>query len=60
MDVDVAERHIAHELESQHNHARDPEEDDVESGHEHARGIIFVQRRGRVRPAEGGKGPESG
>ena len=35
-DVDVAERHLAHELQAHHHHARDPEEDDVEAGDQHA------------------------
>ena len=35
-DVDVAERHVAHELQSHHHHAGDPEEDDVEAGDQHA------------------------
>ena len=30
-DVDLAERHVAHELQAHHHHARDPEEDDVEA-----------------------------
>ena len=30
-DVDVLERHVAHELQAHHHHARDPEEDDVEA-----------------------------
>ena len=31
VDVDLAERHIAHELEAHHDHARHPEEQDVEA-----------------------------
>ena len=34
--VDLAERHVAHELQAEHDHARDPEEDDVEAGDQHA------------------------
>ena len=37
VDVDVAERHVAREVGRRHDHARDPEEDDVEAGHEHGR-----------------------
>ncbi len=37
VDVDLAERHVAHELEPHHDHAGDPEEDDVEAGDQHAR-----------------------
>ena len=36
VDVDLAERHVAHELEAHHDHAGDPEEDDVEAGDQHA------------------------
>ena len=34
-DVDLAERHVAHELEAHHDHPGDPEEDDVEAGDQH-------------------------
>ena len=39
VDVDVLERHLAREMQPQHHHAGDPEEDDVEAGD---------QDRGRV------------
>ena len=35
-DVDVPERHLAGEVLRHHHHARDPEEDDVEAGDQHA------------------------
>ena len=35
VDVDVAERHLAGEVQGRHDHARDPEEDDVEAGDQH-------------------------
>ena len=38
IDVDVAERHVAGEVGRRHDHARDPEEDDVEAGDEDRRG----------------------
>ena len=37
MDVDVVERHLVHEVQPDHHHPRDPEEDDVEAGDEHGR-----------------------
>ena len=37
VDVDVAERHLAGEVGRRHDHARDPEEDDVEAGDQHRR-----------------------
>ena len=36
VDVHVAERHVAGEVGRRHDHARDPEEDDVEAGDQHA------------------------
>ncbi len=36
VDVDVAERHLADQLELHHHHPGDPEEDDVEAGDEDA------------------------
>ena len=45
VDVDVAERHAAGEVGRRHDHARDPEEDDVEAGDQHRR----RQERARAR-----------
>ena len=53
MDVDGAERHVAHEMDAQHHHAGDPEEDDIEAGDQHVAGIIAFQFRRLLRPAEG-------
>jgi len=52
VDVHVAERHVAHELQAHHYHARDPEKDDVERGDKHARGIILLQGGRLFRPAQ--------
>ena len=43
VDVDLAERNVAHELHARHDHARDPEEDDLRGGHERVRRIIELQ-----------------
>ena len=32
VDVDVAERHLVHDVQAHHHHPGDPEEDDVEAG----------------------------
>ena len=45
VDVDVLERHLAHEVDALHHHARDPEEDDVERRDQHRAGIELLQRR---------------
>ena len=58
VDVHVAERHVAGEIGRRHDHARDPEEDDVEAGDEHRRG---QERRELLRllgPPERGVAPQ--
>ena len=35
MHIDLAERHLVHELQSHHDHPGDPEKDDVETGDQH-------------------------
>src|SRR5581483_11092006 len=59
MDVDVAERHVAHELEAHHDHARDPEEKDIEAGDEHRRRIEALQIFRLLRPAERRERPQA-
>ncbi len=59
-DIDVAERHLAGEVQGQHDHARHPEEDDVETGDQHAGGQVVLQLPGVVGPAQGGEGPQGG
>ena len=61
VDVDVVERDLLHEVEAHHHHARDPEEDDVEAGDEHAGGIEARELRasGRASPrVENGQSAE--
>ena len=60
VDVDVAERDLLHEVEPHHQHARDPEEDDVEAGDEHAGRIEPLHLLGLVGPAERGERPQGG
>ena len=57
MDVDLAERHLAHELQAHHDHACNPEEDDVESRDQHGRGVKSAEFRRFCRPAKGRKRP---
>ncbi len=60
MDVDVAERHLVHEVQAHHHHARDPEEDDVEAGDEDARRIVAGKLGRLVGPAQGRERPQRG
>ena len=53
VDIDLAERHLAHELDAQHDHAGHPEEDDVEAGDQHAGRVEGRELRRLVRPAQG-------
>jgi hypothetical protein len=46
------ERHLAGEVRGHHDHAGDPEEDDVEAGDQHRRRQEVLQLRRLVRPAE--------
>ena len=59
-EIDVAERQVAHELVARHDHARDPEEDDVRPGDQVGRGVELLQRVRLLRPAHRGKRPEPG
>ncbi len=60
VDVDLAERHVAHEFDAQHDHARHPEEQDVEAGDEQRRGVESRQVLGLVGPAQRGERPQAG
>jgi len=68
-EIDVVERNPlldgragAHEFEAGHDHARDPEEDDVRAGHERARRVEIIDAGGLLLvglgPAHGGKRPQ--
>ncbi len=52
VDVDGAKRHFAGEVGRHHHHPRDPEEDDVEAGHQHRRGQERPQLGRVLRPAQ--------
>src|SRR4051812_2717250 len=58
--MNLPERHIAHHFHPQHDHARGPEEDDVETGNQQSCRIESSQVGGVIRPAQGGEGPEAG
>ncbi|MOA12824.1 hypothetical protein D3C78_1328460 [compost metagenome] len=48
---------IFDEVHGHHDHAGDPEEDDVEAGHHHAGWVELTQRVGVLWPAERREGP---
>ena len=52
VDVDGVERHLGHEMQAHHHHARDPEEDDVEAGHQHVGRVVARELRRGVGPAQ--------
>ena len=60
MDVDVAERHLAGQLELHHHHPGDPEEDDVEAGDEDARRVVARELGRLLGPAERADRPDAG
>ena len=53
-----AERHIIHEMQPLHHHAGHPEEDDVETGHQHIAGIMAGKVGRLFRPAERAERPQ--
>jgi hypothetical protein len=58
VDVDVAEGHVAGELDPGHDHARDPEEEDLPRGRQEAGRVKGAQLRRVVGPAERREGPD--
>ena len=58
VDVDLPKGHVPHELEPEHDHPGDPEEDDVEAGNQHRGRVEGAQPRVVLRPAERREGPE--
>ena len=58
MDIDLAEWHLTRELEPQHDHPGNPEEDDVESGYQHRSRIENFQLARVRRPAHGRERPQ--
>ena len=57
-DVDLVERDLLHEVQTQHHHPAHPEEQDVEAGDQHRGRVIAFQLGRGVRPAERGERPE--
>ncbi len=58
MDIDILERNFTvHEMHAHHDHAGNPEEDDVKTGNQHIARIIFIKFRRFIRPAKGREWP---
>ena len=60
VDVDVRERHVAGELQPEHDHPRDPQEEDVARRGEHVGRVEGAQLGRVVRPAQRGERPQAG
>ena len=60
VEIDGVEGYIAHVLDAEHDHAGDPEEEDVVACFEDCAGVEVAEVGGVVGPAEGGVGPEAG
>ena len=60
VNIHVMERHFARAFQSHHDHARDPEEDNIEARDQHRRRIVFLQILRVIRPAQRRKRPQSG
>ena len=58
MHVDLVEGNVAGELEAQHDHPRDPQEEDVPGRGEHVGRVERPQLRRRLGPAERCEGPQ--
>ena len=49
---------IFDQMHGHHNHARDPEENDIETGNEHIGGVKYFQALGLLGPALSAESPE--
>ena len=53
MNVDVFEGDLSHEFESHHDHARDPEEQDIETCDQRRCGVIGLEFLCVIGPSQG-------
>ena len=60
VEVNIPEGDVLHHVEPHHHHPGDPEEEDVEAGHQQRRGIEGLERFGLLGPSQGRKGPQRG
>jgi len=59
-EINILERQLPHVFVARHDHARDPEENDVRPGDEIGGRIKLLQRVGLLGPTHRGKRPEPG
>ena len=58
MHVDLAKRHVVHEFQTHHDHACDPEKDDVEAGDQHGGRVKGLERIALSGPPQRREGPQ--
>ena len=58
VDDDVLKRNLVQEVQRAHDHAGDPQRDDVARGDERRRGVMALEQLRLLRPALRGKGPQ--
>ena len=58
VDDDVLKRHLIQEVQRAHDHAGDPQRDDVARGDERRRGVMPLEQLRLLRPALRGEGPQ--
>ena len=59
VNVDLTKRNLARHLDAQHDHAGDPEEENIEAGVEQRGGVERLEILGLAGPAHRREGPES-
>ena len=57
-DVDFLEGDLTGELKRHHDHAGDPEENDVEAGNQYVGWVKAIEKFPLIGPAQGGEGPQ--
>ena len=58
VDDDVLKRNLVQEVQRAHDHAGDPQRDDIACGDERRRGMMALEQLGLLRPALRGEGPQ--
>ena len=58
VDDDVLKRHLVQEVQRAHDHAGDPQRDDVARGDERRRGVMALEQLRLLRPALRSEGPQ--